>query len=202
MGNVPCCDLNLFVITSVEFETVESCPYGTPNGYVTNSYPLGLQASTHCLGTVTSKKHRLREGASALYREPQVISTTSGPPNDSQGQLTPLRIRSRTLTNTQRRWCPQRSTLLSSRSTKRSGIDISLILSSVCHQHGGNQRVSTTESADGSRVRWSCLRYVKMRQVKGSRSTDSDNETGLILGIAVLTLLDRSVSDRTRRLDT
>merc|ERR1712169_71429 len=58
------------------------------------------------------------------------------------------------------RWSPQRSTLLSSKSTRRSGSDISPTDSSVCLQHGENQRVSTTEFEDGLRARWSCHRLV------------------------------------------
>merc|ERR1712000_752306 len=49
------------------------------------------------------------------------------------------------------RWSPQRSTLLSSKSTRRSGSDINPTDSSVCLQHGENQRVSTTEFEDGLR---------------------------------------------------
>merc|ERR1712000_148301 len=58
------------------------------------------------------------------------------------------------------RWSPQRSTLLSSKSTRRSGSDISPTDSSVCLQHGENQRVSTAEFEDGLRARWSCHRLV------------------------------------------
>merc|ERR1712230_81828 len=60
------------------------------------------------------------------------------------------------------RWSPQRSTLLSSKSTRRSGSDISPTDSSVCLQHGENQRVSTTEFEDGLRARWSCLQVTRL----------------------------------------